>query len=448
MQRFIVFIIIYYLCCMTSLFAQSSEQNNPQIKLLQAVLKGNPMGELTELELPNGIKAQTIVFCDLRWEVKNVPARGLPGGRQRSIEFAMALPEKERLERLRKIENNVQVWMIPLAQHPNVSAELKEILPPNQQPHNSYRELAFAGKGMEYAWYLHAPIGVWAKLQREFKLEGGDDPLEAAFRGMMMIDSGNRTIGPVRPILNNAGAAIIPYLEKAIEDKHPKRKGIIHGLTSSKEEVVRWLFKQYHSSDQAVTRGVRNNLIGNLRKDVEPSLYKPICLDVLTSQALDNPNFISYVSNAIQLAEDNDWPEAKPLIQQIYQHPGSVFVYQRAFFYLHGLKEEELADDFIDAWMTIASSAYKENKITEEALEQAKQRLINEQDKELVLVYTLIAACLTEGRGASNRGQLAALDVLKTLDRAMVKSRLLSFKRDNLVEVEALDWLARQLGFK
>lgn len=142
------------------------------------------LAEPKAVNLPNGVRAQTVVLRQTKWEPKNVPQQA---GFQMEKRL-MQLPEAERLKQMNRIDDHTQLWWVSLADFPSAGAPLKTQLRPEPLTNEYHRELAFLGKGHGLAWFGHMPIYEWIFLQQELHLDSGDDPLAGAARGLAIED--------------------------------------------------------------------------------------------------------------------------------------------------------------------------------------------------------------------------------------------------------------------
>ena len=188
---------------------------------------------------------------------------------------------------------------------------------------------------------------------------------------------------------------------------------------------------------------------------------KPICRDLLLndgySSITNNPNAANWTVDAIDMAEKQGWTDLNPLIEKIYEKPRSIWLFERAFRYFRAQSGKPVSTNLLAAVETLGSGGqylYSENGkkliVSDEQLAAAKTILLQEPDKEAVLVYLLEIAGGNGGKGASDRGRKAVADVLGSLDRAAVIQQLRqdapSGGRTFYLEQSYLEWVTNHLG--
>ena len=184
------------------------------------------------------------------------------------MQEAMKLPEAERLQSMDRFDDYSHFWAVSLARFPAAGPELKDSLTPPSSSSRWHRELAYLGQGAGYAWYAYAPIYEWIEVQRKLKLAGGDGAPAAAFRGLTIEDEGSCTRNSCIPLLAQAGADAVPYLDKVLAWDSPLKATVIYGMgTSSAPQVTEWLLRHADSPDHWVARGVRLALVCWPRKE-------------------------------------------------------------------------------------------------------------------------------------------------------------------------------------
>ena len=190
---------------------------------------------------------------------------------------------------------------------------------------------------------------------------------------------------------------------------------------------------------------------------------KPICRDLLLndgySSITNNPNAANWTVDAIDMAEKQGWTDLNPLIEKIYEKPRSIWLFERAFRYFRAQSGKPVSTNLLAAVETLGSGGqylYSENGkkliVSDEQLAAAKTILLQEPDKEAVLVYLLEIAGGNGGKGASDRGRKAVADVLGSLDRATVIQQLRQGApsgmggRNYYLEQSYLEWVTNYLG--
>lgn len=174
--------------------------------------------------------------------------------------------------------------------------------------------------------------------------------------------------------------------------------------------------------------------------------HKPIIKDILTTQALyAHANAALYTVLAMDLAERHKWTDLTPLVEGIYQRPRSLALYERAFLWLRG---KPPGGGLLSAADALIRSGFHQTKVTDDAVAGAKGRLLEDADKEAVLVLAFKVALSGAGKGGTDKGRRAGIEILRSLDASKVRERISQFKRDfegsGGRELEQLD---RQLGF-
>ena len=175
--------------------------------------------------------------------------------------------------------------------------------------------------------------------------------------------------------------------------------------------------------------------------------HKPLCKDILATQAAYSANAAAWITDAIDLAEKQRWTDLKPLIQRIYQQPQNIPAYERAFRYLRKQEGKEVSVKLIDAANILATSSRSKNKVTAGQIEKAKERLLREPDKEALLVYGILAVGQNTGQAGNAKVHKIAANLLEQLDRSTVTARLQQLYRDadNDCAMSEIEWIAKLL---
>ena len=174
---------------------------------------------------------------------------------------------------------------------------------------------------------------------------------------------------------------------------------------------------------------------------------KPICRDLLANQGYRFANAIAWTTDAIDLAEKQGWSDLNPLISKIYQSPRNIWLYERAFRHVRSQDGRPVSSNLVEEVETLRRAGYYRSTVTDEQLANAKQRLMQNSDKEAVLVYTLGVACWHAGKGGTDRGRQAAVEILLGLRREDVVGRLRQLHRDgeNYMRHE-IEWVMKHLS--
>ncbi len=174
---------------------------------------------------------------------------------------------------------------------------------------------------------------------------------------------------------------------------------------------------------------------------------KPICRDLLEHQGYSSPNDTAWTTGAIDVAETRQWTDLKDLVTAISQRPKNIWILERAFRYLRRQEGKDIPASIETAVQTIAAAGQHESPVTDRQLAAAIAILEAAPDQDASAVYLLRIACWHAGKGGSDRGRLAAVEVLRKLTSDLVLPRLqqlrLNGPRLNRVEVE---WVMTQLG--
>jgi hypothetical protein len=176
---------------------------------------------------------------------------------------------------------------------------------------------------------------------------------------------------------------------------------------------------------------------------------KPICRDLLAEQGYSgfDANAIAWTIDAIELVEKQGWKDLSPPIAKIYERPKNIWVYERAFRYLHTEAGKPVSPDIIAAAKTLEAAGHYHSNVNHEQMSTAIERLLGEPDKEVVLVYAIRVATWHSGKGGTEVGRKAAADILKSLDNNVVAQRLSNLRLDcpDYMQPE-VGWVAHYLG--
>jgi hypothetical protein len=183
----------------------------------------------------------------------------------------------------------------------------------------------------------------------------------------------------------------------------------------------------------------KDRIVWNLHEQHQWGLpeQEPVCRDLLATQGYSIANAIAWTCNAIDLAEKQGWKDLTPLISRIYERPKNTWVYERAFRYLRAQGGKPVSTNLIAAADTLEAAGRYRTAVSDEQLSAVKERLLQEPDKEAVMVYTLKVAGWHSGKGGTERGRKAAADILKRLDHDTVVQRIRNLRQE---------WVASYLG--
>jgi hypothetical protein len=174
---------------------------------------------------------------------------------------------------------------------------------------------------------------------------------------------------------------------------------------------------------------------------------KPVCRDLLETQGHSFANAIAWTCGAIDLAEKQGWKDLTPLISKIHERPKNIWVYERAFRYLRAQAGKPVSTNLIAAAETLRAAGSYRSAVAEDQLSAAKERLVQDADKEAVMVYALGVAAEHSGKGGTERGRKAAAEVLSGLDRGTVVQRIRHLGQDCPDYMrDQVQWVAKHLG--
>ena len=174
---------------------------------------------------------------------------------------------------------------------------------------------------------------------------------------------------------------------------------------------------------------------------------KPVCRDLLANQGYSFANTIAWTTSAIDLAETQGWKDLSPLITKIYERPKNIWVYERAFRYLRAQGGKPVSTKLIAVAGSLEAAGHYRSNVSDEQLSAAMDSLLQEPDKEAVMVYALKVACWHAGKGGTERGRKAAADILKGLNRDTVAQRIRHLRQDCPEPMRSqVEWVAHYLG--
>lgn len=355
-----------------------------------------------DVTLARGVRARTVVVRQSRWESK--------GQTQRATFLPPAdkgkLSEAELRKQFNRIANHIQVWVVSLAEHPTAGDALKKALPPNEQAHEHHREMALLGRGHGHAWYMHAPVYAWVHARERLKLSGGDDPLEAAVRGMSVEDKGSCTRNSCAGILGAAGAKAIPYVEKAIAAKSPYAKRMVWAFYNAKERAVTaWLIRQCDSHNPELAATARHTLVSSPRKQAA-ELYR---------QWLAEAAGKADALRVLRACREVGLLEVEPLLKKILEAPASVWEYRKAFEWSRELSGKKIALAIPAAEKTIREHGYGRARPEAQAkIDAAVKTVLASGDPQAAAMIGLSLAVAT-GKGGFRRANEAGIRILREL---------------------------------
>jgi hypothetical protein len=377
--------------------AQSKASGDP-LALLAPLVRGKPLGRFEEMTLAGGVKTQSIVFRETLWELKDEPQSVDASGRMERE--AMKLPEAERLELMNRIDDHIQIWIVPLKGEPKVGANLKAALPPNPQPHEHFREMAYLGQGHGYAWYMYAPIYARTFVQEKLGLQGGEDPLAAAVRGTTVEDRGMCTRNSCAGLLGAAGPRAFPYIEKAIAEGHPLRCRMVSELRVATDlRVTEWLVRQTRSPGRDVARTAKVTLIWSPRKEAA-ALYLKWLEESAGKKTEDWPN--DGAQRLLMACKEAGATGIEKILPRVLESPTSLWEYRAAFLMQRELAGRPVAKAMLDAEAAILKTGYAGNTENNlDKVQEAVKTILAADDAEAAAT---IGLCLATWSTKANTG--------------------------------------------
>ncbi|MGD0093278.1 MAG: hypothetical protein ABSE73_25465 [Planctomycetota bacterium] len=176
---------------------------------------------------------------------------------------------------------------------------------------------------------------------------------------------------------------------------------------------------------------------------------KPIFRDLLfTKGAFTHDNSPNFLYQSIEMAEQQKWRDFDPLIQALYDGPPEVWTFKSSFQYLRRVAEKPVAPKLEQAFETLSASGEWGSTLSDAELAGAVALLKKQEDKDALLVYALKVACWHSGKGGTDRGRLAAIEVLRSLDVDRVKKQIAIFRKFFRYRMhrEEMEWIAKQLA--
>ena len=170
--------------------------------------------------------------------------------------------------------------------------------------------------------------------------------------------------------------------------------------------------------------------------------HKPICRSLLATQGrFANANGTSWTLEAIALTEKHGWKDFTDLIQTIRQKPDNIWANQAALGCLRSFSGKPVPADIVKNAEILFQGGVWKSGITDEALTAAKRELVSSPDQEAVLVYSVTVAGWHSGKGGTDRGRTAAVEVIRAMPKEMVDAELAKLKGKNEV-----GWIVSHLG--
>ena len=353
--------------------------------------------------LAGGGTAQTVVFRQTRWELKDLPQSAAMSS-QKEAE-AMRLSEEQRRELMNRTDDHIQLWLVSLAEHPQADATWTRQLKPTPLPSQYHRERAFLGKDRGYAWFGWMPIYEWIRLQTELHLTAGDDPLAGAARGLAVEDQGSMTANSVEGYLSQAGAKALPYLKRLLEATNTFQRALSVLSRIPGPEATDLLLGYAHSTNRPVAARARYLLEFYPRPEVQETYFRWLGEDAGRAP----------VFQLLEACAKINQPRMAPLLPRVLAAPKSVQELRRAFELSRALSGRAIPPELLKAEQTIKRHGYRSGKnFDPQQVEAAVAELIRAEDTEAAAcIGVSLALATTKGDwGPANQ---AGLTVLRSL---------------------------------
>ncbi len=363
--------------------------------------------------LPGGMKAETVVLRETRWELKNMPQGAELGSRWERD--AMKLPEADRLKIMNRTDNHTQMWFVRLADHPEAGAGLKSVLPPNSQGNEYHCEVAFLGKASGCAWFGFMPIYEWILLQRELGFREGDDPLPAAARGLSIEDRGSMTANGAEGILVTAGARSLPWLKPVLAGTNYSRALRVLSLIPN-QDATDVLLKYAYANDPEIAARARYYTIIQPRADAEKFYFEWLERDAGRVDVL----------NLLRACAKVNKPRLAPFLPRVLAAPHSIHELRLAFELSRSLAGKEIPADLLQAEETIKRHGYKSGpNFNQQKVDEAVAGLVGADDVDSAACIGLsLALATTKGdwRAANEAGCVILQSLPNQRGRQMAKT--------------------------
>jgi len=263
-----------------------------------------------------------------------------------------------------------------------------------------------------------------------------------------------------KPVVNGPGriwlqqdAMYVFYLKKVKEDGRVFFVNALEGEFDDNQAVVLIAPRSTGYSDFAsLPDPEKNQLTWSLfhRNEFGKAEHKPICRELLATQGqFAHANAVSFTIRAIAVAEKHGWRDLAGHIRAIYDAPNSFWTYKAAFDYLRRLESQPVPEEVVAHYEILNKADWYRSTISDSELRAAKERLIVHPDHEAVLIYAIEAACSAGPKGGGRRGQRAAVEVIRSLDKTLVTRALGSLKTYGLDVGRFngdLEWVIAEVG--
>jgi hypothetical protein len=347
------------------------------------------------VRLNNQVQAESYLFKKTEWLLKSVPQSFLLSSQM--DKEARQLTEPERIKVMDKFEDHTQIWTVSLQKYPQANADLKSLLHPTEQSNRYHRELAYLGHDQTQAWYAYMPIYQWTELQRTLKLAGGDDPLEAAARGLAVNDLGTMTRNSVGSIFYEAGPKAVPYLEKLLHTTDAVAALNVLATIQTKE-ATQLMIKTATESNQEQAKSARNLLQFYPRPDANEIYFQ-----WLDDQAGKEP-----LDQLLQVCSNLDAKRTTKFLPRILENPKSLREYRLTFELTRTASGQGIPKRLLELEQEIKTFGYASSTNYDQAkVDDAVAEVLRSSDPEAAAVIGLsLAAATTKGdwRPANHAG--------------------------------------------
>jgi beta-lactamase regulating signal transducer with metallopeptidase domain len=314
------------------------------IALLKDLSLGEPAGPMAEVALPGGLKAHSVILRTTDWEPKSNRMIQQPGITISAAAAEAFISDEERAKTMNRIDDHVQVWLVPASA--DAAADLKAALKPTDLPHRQYRELVFMGSGRGYKWYAYAPIYSWVYAQKKLTLDGGDDPVEATFRGLSIEDKGSCTRNTCTNMVGEFGVRSLPYADKALARDPKLSWGICQGFMHTNDpEVAKWLLKQAESTAATVASSARVALVWTPRPEASDAYLK--WLEQTQAKGASERNLEAW--RLIEACRDVKAAGLEKVLPRVLEAPHQVHDYRLAMLTLREMSGRPSDKPLLDA---------------------------------------------------------------------------------------------------
>ena len=432
MQRRASFLLLSWLLFASVLAAAAdgpADTNPPGLLApFNARMRKTVLVDFKPLTLTSGVPVQTAVFRQTEWDLKEYPQSATLG--MKMEQEALALPESRRIEVMNRFDDDTQVWVASL-KDARANARFKVQLMPAAAAHRYHREVAFLGRGHGWAWFGYMPIYEWILLQRELNLEGGDDPLGAAARGLAVEDSGSMTANSAEAMLVQAGTNALPYLKPLLTagstlDRALRTLAQIPGV-----EATILLIRSAESTDHDVASRARRLLAGYPRAEAEDMYFQQLSADAGRVR----------VDLLLSACEKVNKARLAKHLPKVMASPKSVREYRHAFELSRSIRGKKIGDELLAAEEAIKTCGYGSGtNFSQSGVDAAAKTLIESKDVDAAACLALSLAVATT-KGDWRAANKAGVTVLKALpkSRGQELARTVRASTDDESEKRRLD---------